>query len=655
MRGAPYKRDLPFLEGILEEKGIPKKFYVAIIGGGKACYQLLHLLNQERLSRLNMEIIGVSDIDDSAPGFKYAKELNIFTTTDFTELFTLKELNLIIELTGSSSIREQVAKSAPKGISLIDHRVARLLWDLTQIEMEKTQLEKEKQEYEERQRKYIQRILDLLPYRIMVVNMDMTVDMVNRTFLKEFNLKNEQVLGRRCYEVRYGRDEICKQDEGIECYLRRYSEGKIDGGFFNTIREIKGSDGRSRFDHITISPIFDEDGKLIQILEVSRDITETVVLERELQRSKTFFEKVIQSTVDGIVVVDTKGNVLIFNEGMERLTGYKAEEVTHLTSFYPIETAKENMRKMRSNEYGPVGMLNPTSMTITTKYGEEIPVTLSASIIKIDGKEVGSVGVFRDMREILKMRKELEDVHLSLVQSEKIASVGRMAAGVAHEINNPLSGIMLYAEILKENLKDNPQHLRDIQEIIDQTMRCKRIVSDLLEFSRQSIGKVSSFPLEELVEKSLNLLINQASFHDIQIIRKISPGLPDMVGDMAQLQQVFINLLINAADALEGKGRIVIEGDFDEKRGNFIIKVSDNGPGIPEELREKIFDIFFTTKPAGKGTGLGLSICQNIIKLHGGTISVSCPPEGGTTFTIELPLGIIEEPKEEPLFIGMDE
>jgi PAS domain S-box-containing protein len=409
---------------------------------------------------------------------------------------------------------------------------------------------------------------------------------------------------------------------------------------------------------ITIAPIYDEGGEVVQILEASRDVTERVKLEREVEKSNTFFQNVIQSTVDGIVVVDTKGNVLIFNEGMERLTGYSADEIMnrgHLSSFYDIEVAKENMLKMRSDQHGPVGKLNPTSMTVTTNHGEEIPVTLSASLITIDGKEIGSVGVFTDMREVLQMRKDLEEAHLQLVESERIASIGKMAAGVAHEINNPLSGILIYAELLREGLKKDPEHTKDIQEIIDQTLRCKNIVSELLEFSRQSVGKISSFSLEELLTKTLNLLVNQAFFQDISVTKDVARDLPPIGGDMGQLQQVFTNLFINAADAMDGKGALDIKAQFDSDRNQFVIRVSDTGPGIPAALREKIFDIFFTTKPAGKGTGLGLTITKNIIKLHGGDVKIECPPEGGTTFIIELPMGFVEQPEEEPLFVGLDE
>jgi two-component system, NtrC family, sensor kinase len=356
-------------------------------------------------------------------------------------------------------------------------------------------------------------------------------------------------------------------------------------------------------------------------------------------------------------VVDRKGKVLVFNKGMEQLTGYPAAEIVnkgHLSNFYNIDVAKENMKKMRSDRFGLPGKLNPTSMTITTRDGREVPVTLTASIITIDDKEVGSVGIFTDMREILKMRKELEDANIQLIQSQKIASIGRMAAGVAHEINNPLSAILIYAELIKEQFVGKGESAKDTDEIITQTMRCKKIVSDLLEFSRKSTGKTSSFRLEELLQKCLEILIHKESFQDIRVTTRISEGMPNIVGDMSQLQQVFTNLFINAADAMEGRGRLGIQSEFLEEENKFVIRISDTGPGIPEAVRDKIFDIFFTTKPVGKGTGLGLSISQNIIKIHGGSLTFHCPPEGGTVFVIELPATCAGTDAEEPAFIGVE-
>ncbi len=656
MSTQPQKDPIEHL-GIIRGEQASVPLNAAIIGAGKACYNLLRILDRHRLTRLNMKILGVSDINPDAPGFRYAKKLNLFTTTRFHELFRLQGLNLIIELTGSSAVREELTRVKPVGVSCMDHTAARLLWDFIQLEMEEARRDRERQAFQEKERKHTQVILDSLPYRIMVVNMDMTIDTVNRTFLDEFKLTREDIKRMHCYEARYGLPKSC-QESGEVCFLKERLDELREKKILSTIKEKRGEDGETRFDVVTIAPIFDESGEIVQLVEASRDVTDRIKLEREVQKSNTFFENVIQSTVDGIVVVDTKGNVLIFNEGMERLTGYSAKEIVekgHLSSFYDIDVARENMRKMRSDQYGPPGKLHPTSMSITTKDGEEIPVTLTASIITIEGKEIGSVGVFTDMREVLQMRKDLEEAHLQLVQSEKIASVGRMAAGVAHEINNPLSGILIYAELLKESLKNHRQHLKDIQEIIDQTLRCKKIVSELLEFSRQSVGKVKTFNVQELIDKSLNILIRQATFQDIEVIRDIQPDMPMMIGDMGQLQQVFTNLFINAADAMEGKGRLEIKASFEPEKNLFVFKVADTGPGIPEAMRDQIFDIFFTTKAVGKGTGLGLSISQNIVKLHGGNIAVDCPPDGGTVFTIELPLGFVEEPGEEALFVGLDE
>jgi PAS domain S-box-containing protein len=635
-----------------------------IVGGGKACYDLLRLLDKERLSSLNLNILGVSDINPNALGLRYAKVLDLFATTNMDELFDLEGVNLIIELTGSPALRDQIYERRPSGVSIIDHQATSLLWDLIQIEMDRSKLERESLALQERSRGHTQVILDSLPYRIMVVGMDLSIETVNQTFLNDHRLQHHEVIGRHCYEVRYGLDRPCFE-RGKTCPMTERLEEIKKKGLISTYQDYKDENGETRFDVITIAPIYDDQGEVVQLLEASRDVTERIRLQREVQKSNTFFEKVIQSTVDGIVVVDTKGRVLIFNQGMENLTGYSAGEIIntgHLSNFYNMDVAKENMRKMRSDQYGPPGKLNPTTMTITTKQGEEIPVTLSASLITIDGKEIGSVGVFTDMREVLKMRKELEDANIQLIQSQKIASIGRMAAGVAHEINNPLSAILIFAELLRDSLKDKSEHIKDIDEIISQTLRCKKIVLELLEFSRKSAGKISSFNLENFLTKCLDLLVHKAQFHDIEVITHIEKEMPNLVGDMSQLQQVFTNLLVNAADAMNGKGRLTISARFDAAQDAFFIAISDTGPGIPENLRDKVFDIFFTTKAVGKGTGLGLSISQNIVKIHGGNISFACPPEGGTTFIVELPLKHREASVEasvfigeEPVFLGLEE
>ena len=636
---------------------LPRPLHAALVGEGKACMDLFETLEAQGVSQVGLKIVAVFPFPPHAPSLKAAKVANLIAFDSIEDLCAFSKLDLIVDLTESSEVAETVLRLKAPSVSYMDTRTAGLLWDLIAANSERARLEEGRDQFQEKIKQETQVLLDSLPYRLMVINLDKTITTVNRPFLREFGFTRKEVIGKPCNDLGPGIGRPCR-DGGISCWLDYNLDEIRQKGAISYIKEHENENGETLYDVITVGPIYNEEGDIVQIVQASRDVTERIRLEGEVQKTNTFFQNVIQSTVDGIVVVDTKGNVLIFNEGMEKLTGYSAEEIIetgHLISFYDIDVAKENMRKMRSDQHGPLGKLNPTTMTVTTKTGEEIPVTLSASLITINDREIGSVGVFTDMREVLQMRKDLEEVHLQLVQSEKIASVGRMAAGVAHEINNPLAGIMMYAELLKEELVNNPQHLSDIQVVIDQTIRCKKIVSDLLEFSRQSVGKAVSFSLPKMIDKSLALLVHQALFQDIEVHLDMEEDMPEMIGDLGQLQQVITNLFINAADAMEGKGNIRVDAKFIPDDNQFEITLADSGPGIPQADRDKIFDIFFSTKPVGKGTGLGLSISQNIIKLHGGTMAVDCPPEGGTVFKIRLPLGFVEQAVEEPIFIGLDE
>jgi PAS domain S-box-containing protein len=386
-----------------------------------------------------------------------------------------------------------------------------------------------------------------------------------------------------------------------------------------------------------------------------RDLTERIEIERELRKANSFLNNIIQSSVDGIVVVDTKGKVLVFNEGAERILGYEAAEVVGhsevLLKFYDIDLAREMMRRMRSREYGPPGKLNSTRISFTSKSGEEVPVDFSAAIIEEGGREIGSVGIFTDLREHERMRRELDDlrenermrkeleaVQRQLVQAEKIASLGRLAAGVAHEINNPLAGVLIYADILMKELKGNEQCRKDLEEIISQTLRCKQIVARLLEFSRQSLDERVLCDVNEIIGHCVKLLQHQSLFHNVEIIQDLRSDLPQILGNPGELEQVFTNLMLNATDAMEGRGRITVSSVSELGGKKVALTFTDTGPGIPPEIKEKIFEPFFTTKPVGVGTGLGLSVVYGVIQRHGGSIEVSSKPETGTTFIIRLPL-----------------
>ena len=386
-----------------------------------------------------------------------------------------------------------------------------------------------------------------------------------------------------------------------------------------------------------------------------RDLTERVRIERELQKTNVFLHNIIKSSVDGIVVVDRKGVPIIFNEGAERILGYKAGEIIgnleNFRRFYPPTVAAEMMRRMRSKEYGPPDKLNTTRLIFINHKGEEVPVNFSATIIRERGREVASVGIFSDLREILKVHQELEATHHQLVQAEKIASLGRMSAGVAHEINNPLAGILIYAELLERELAQDAPIRENVEVIISQTMRCQQIVNRLLDFSRQSLGEKKLLDVNEILHRCVELVRHQAFFHNIKIKEDLDTGLPQIIGDPGQLQQVFTNLLLNAADAISGSGLITLTSRPAWHGNGVVLQFCDSGCGIPEEIRDKIFEPFFTTKPPGKGTGLGLSIVYGVIQRHGGSIQAYSPPGGGTVFTVTLPL-VSEEPEGTEGFEG---
>lgn len=245
---------------------------------------------------------------------------------------------------------------------------------------------------------------------------------------------------------------------------------------------------------------------------------------------------------------------------------------------------------------------------------------------------------FNYMSSSLKDReRKLQSVYQQLARTEKLTALGEMAAGVAHEINNPLGGILLYSNLLLEDLPEDSPLRANVQKIIDQTNRCKKIVNNLLDFARTPTGELQPLQLNSVLTTSLNLVKDQSMFHGIEIETNFEKNLPEVMGDRSRLEEVFLNLYINAADAMEGKGKLIVKTTRDSDH-SIKVTISDTGKGIHKEHLPHIFEPFFTTKAPGQGTGLGLSIAYGIIQKHNGTIEVESKPGKGTTFTITLPV-----------------
>ncbi|WP_456431224.1 two-component system sensor histidine kinase NtrB [Thermosulfuriphilus sp.] len=226
-----------------------------------------------------------------------------------------------------------------------------------------------------------------------------------------------------------------------------------------------------------------------------------------------------------------------------------------------------------------------------------------------------------------------------LIQNERLAAMGKLAGEIAHEINNPLGGILLYSKLLKEDLGPESPLLVNVDKIIKLATRCRIIAKGLLNFGRPESREETLVNLNQIIQEMFSLIEDHRLFREIKVIKEFYPALPSILANRSQLEQLVLNLIINAGEAMEGgPGELYLRTDFHEARSEVEFSVSDTGCGIPEEILSRIFDPFFTTKKGGKGTGLGLSISHGIVKGHRGRIEVETAPGQGTTFRVYLPL-----------------
>jgi two-component system NtrC family sensor kinase len=236
---------------------------------------------------------------------------------------------------------------------------------------------------------------------------------------------------------------------------------------------------------------------------------------------------------------------------------------------------------------------------------------------------------------------ELRATQVQMVRTEKMAAIGQMAAGVAHEINNPLTGVITFGHLLRRKIPEGTQERADLDTILAEAKRCSTIARGLLDFARTTDLDRRASDLREILDRTLSLVEHQPLFHNIELRREYASDLPLVPVDQGRMEQVFLNLVMNAAEAMEGRGRlaILVTAATAEGGTEVLVEIADTGPGIPEEIQSRIFDPFFTTKAAGQGTGLGLSVSYRIVEDHGGRIQVLSAPGEGTRFRVYLPAG----------------
>ncbi len=382
-----------------------------------------------------------------------------------------------------------------------------------------------------------------------------------------------------------------------------------------------------------------------------KDYTELLEKEKaatsqQLLKSIGFQRNLIENSMDGILGCDERDVVITYNHSMQQLVGYDKQEVINrmsLAQFFAPGEAARLKEALAANGYGGKNRLFLFETHLRDKSGRKVPVQASAAELFTNDRREGRVCFFRDLREIRKLEREVAD-QARILHQDKMMSLGRLAASMVHEINNPLSGILNYLRLMIKIINRGPleenQHAKFKQylELVEnETQRCSRIVSSLLTFSRMSPPQFSPLQISELIERCTILSRHKLELSNIELITSMAADMPPVMGDFNQLQQCIINLIFNAIDAMPDGGTLTIEGRYQADKEQISITVKDTGQGIAPDDLAHVFEPFFTTKKEGFGVGLGLSTVYGIVERHNGVIDVSSRQGQGTVFTIQLP------------------
>ena len=366
---------------------------------------------------------------------------------------------------------------------------------------------------------------------------------------------------------------------------------------------------------------------------------------RRLRASEERYRTLVQSSVDAIVTTDERGYITFVNRALKELiVSDRAHLVgTHISNYYAsgIDEARKIMGILRRE-----GRLQNYEMVLRGR-DREIPILTSASLLKNEKGEVtGTLGVFTDITEKKKLEEELKKTQAHLIQTMKMRAIGDLVAGVAHSVNNPLMASDTILHVISESLDTGDRNYRRVQLLRECNQRIARIVRHLRDFSRQTRFDMQPIRLNTAVENALLISGQQLLNMNIKLEQELSSSLPMVRGDLNQLEQVFLDLIANARDAMHDSKRakrLTIRSTAArvKEKDVVVISIADTGKGIPKKDLEKIFEPFFTTKEMGMGTGLGLSLCFGIIDEHQGWFEVESEENQGSTFKVNLP--VLEE------------
>lgn len=495
----------------------PPRLRLAIVGGGRQCQAFLQKFDTFSLKNMGLEIVGVADLNPEAAGLQKAARRGIYTTSDFRDLFTLKAPNLVLELTDDDEMIRQLAHNKPGSVGLVDHHAMAFFNSILSFGLE---MEERQDEFSTTQ-SLAQALTEATGESVMILDLDYHILRINEGACKMAGLSADEAQGRFCFQVTHQAKTPCHSQE-TPCPL---VETVMTGKSAHAIHEHKDAEGKTRYCDVSTFPLINRRGEVIQVLELTRDITSDL--------------------------------------------SNRIEQKTR--------TIKNDLNR--------------------------------------------------------------------LVQEDKLISLGKLVASVAHEINNPIGSIINFTKLILKIIQEHKptqKELIDFKKWLDLTVgeaqRCQEIVGKLLSFARQQSLERRLYDLRELLEQMILLTAHRMELSRIKLDSSQIPSQPlFFMGDKTQIQQCLSNLIFNALESMTDGGTLTFKGGQNFFRNEIWVEIMDTGMGIPSENLPYIFDPFFSTKKEVHGVGLGLSLVYGIITEHQGRIEVESQPGQGSTFRIHLP------------------
>lgn len=502
---------------------------------------------------------------------------------------------------------------------------------LNGLRQKNKELEQEVRRSEYKYQDLIENASDL----IFTLDADETFLFINRRLPEITGYKREDWIGRRFYDLIVPADHQHARE-----HLHKTLQGR--SSIFEV--RIQNRDGEHIYLSTNINPMF-EKGRVSGCVAIARNITQRKKLEQEIIDLKNFNESIIQSIGSGLITVDLEHRITSFNNSAEELLGYSQGEVLgrSLEEVFP----EEDCRRLLPNFDDPEQALLNREMQITAKDSNRIFIGFTVTPRRDDDdRRVGTIISFRDISQIKQMQAEVQ-------RMDRLASMGVLASGIAHEIRNPLAGIKTIAQTLEEEISPNDAKREYLQRIVRQVNRMDDLLKTIFSYAKPRQPNRKYHRLQEIVQEAVALMENRLRGQSVKLTQHYDPELPLIFVDFYQIQQIFVNLLLNAMDAMPDGGELRIEAEptvttisrVDRRGRPFPVKnksalyarvrVSDTGYGIAPDDIPSIFNPFYTTKP--QGSGLGLSIVYRIMQEHEGDIQVESVVNQGTTFTMLLP------------------